>query len=195
MFVRAQGFRGSTPPDKLTNEQFCQLLYYVVRKEELESLDRGTCTVRKYLINPSKYVEMRADLEEGSSQPGDNWDKLASYLKLTEEEKGVMRIPEVVRGEEGVDVLVRPEEREEEEEQEPMEVEVKDVASLSWQEEEEAKLARLRQELPHLAAAGLLARGLGEVARMVREDSFHPSILTNGLVEDLQSTQVGKYKY
>ena len=90
--------------------------------------------------------------------------------------------------------MVRLEEREEEQDQEPMEVEVKDTASLPCQEEE-AKLARLRQELLHLAAAGLLARGLGEVARMVREDSFHPSILTNGLVEDLQSTQVGKYKY
>ena len=201
VFVRGRGVKGSPLPDKLTNEQCSELLYYWIKHQDLDSLDRKRSSdIRKFLENPSKYARMQANLETGFSRPGDVWQELATYLNLTEEEKGMGRMPELLLEEEMHQDMDKPafEEREEElgqEKQEPMGEEYcveegrEEVAALA-RREEDCKLGRQEEELPHLVAAGLPTRDLAEVARRIRHDSFQLSILSYGLVNVLQSPQV-----
>ena len=204
VFVRGKGDRSSPPPGKITNEQFSNLVYFWVKHEELVSLDKKVqASRRQFLEKLSRYAKIQANLDDGSSKPGDVWEELAIYLHLTGEERAAGRELEVLLEGEKEEM---PEARdmsaleEREEGQEPMEEhceeEGKEVAALA-REEDECELARLGEELPHLFAAGLLAKDLEEVARRICQGSFKPSIkpsiLSNGLVKELQSPKMAEY--
>ena len=97
MFIRGKGDRSSLPADKFSNKDFSSLIFYWVKRDDLDTLDKKTSASRHMFLRKSgRYTKMQANLEDGSSKSEDVWEELATYLNLTGEERARGRELEIL---------------------------------------------------------------------------------------------------